>query len=173
MEQVITSREAISLLHRAGCSTAVSQHCKAVSQLAVKLARKLERKGTKIDVELVRIGGLLHDIGRSKTHDINHGVVGAEIVRSFDLPNSVIRIVERHIGSGIPAEEAVKLGLPNKDFIPETLEEKIISYADKLIERNHKISFDTALKSFSDKFGSSHAILNRFKQIHTELGLGE
>ena len=131
------------------------------------------RKGFKVDVELVRIGGLLHDIGRSKTQDIDHGIVGARIVSSFDVPNSIIQIVERHIGSGIPADEAVKLGLPNKDFIPATLEEKIVSYSDKLIEGNHKISFEAALKRFSDEFGSSHEILKRFKRIHTELQIGE
>ena len=171
MNQLITSREAISLLHRAGCSPPVIHHCKAVSNLAVKLARK-SKKGAKVDVELVRIGGLLHDIGRSKTHLIDHGVVGADIVRSFGLPDSVVRIVERHIGTGIPAEEAVKLGLPNRDFIPETLEEKIISYADKLIENNHEISFDEALKNLSYEFGERHPVVNRFRQIHTELGLG-
>ncbi|MFH0748905.1 MAG: TIGR00295 family protein [Candidatus Bathyarchaeota archaeon] len=170
MEQIITSDEAISILYRVGCSTAVIKHCKAVSNLAVKLAHRLEKKGVEVDVDLVRIGGLFHDIGRSQTHDIKHAIVGAEIMRSLHMSNSVIRIVERHIGSGIPANEAVKLGLPNKDFIPETREEKIVSYADKLIEGNHKISFDAALQRFSDEFGNSHTILTRFKQIHKELG---
>lgn len=173
MNWSITSKEAIDLLHRAGCSSLVIKHCKSVSNLAVKLAQKLERKGIKLDMELVRIGGLLHDIGRSKTHEIDHAIVGADIARSFDLPTSIIRVVERHIGSGIPANEAVKLGLPNRDFIPETLEEKIVSYADKLIEGNHEISFDEALKRLAGEFGESHAVVNRFKQIHFELRLGE
>lgn len=169
MKQPITSKEALKLLHRAGCSPQVIQHCKAVSKLAVSLATKLKRRGAKVDVELVRIGGLLHDIGRSKTHKIDHALVGAEILRSFSLPAPVIYIVERHIGSGIPADEAVKLGLPNRDFVPETLEEKIVSYADKLIEGNHEVSFDAALKKFSDELGETHAAVGRFKKAHAEL----
>lgn len=169
MKQSITSREAVELLRRAGCSPSVIQHCKAVSKLAVELARKLRNKGISVDVELARIGGLLHDIGRSKTHKIDHAVVGAEIIRSFGLPTAVVHIVERHIGSGIPADEAVTLGLPNRNFVPETLEEKIISYADKLIEGNHAISFDEALKKFAEDLGESHAAVDRFKKAHSEL----
>jgi len=169
LNRLITSRKAIGLLNRAGCSHAVIQHCKAVSRLAVKLARGIKNRGIRVDVQLVRIGGLLHDIGRSQTHEIDHAIVGADIVSSFNLPIPVIRIVEKHIWSGIPADEAVKLGLPNRDFLPETLEEKIVSYADKLIEGNHEISFEKALQRFSDEFGESHAIIHRFKQIHDEL----
>lgn len=172
LNHLITSGEALDLLRRASCSLLVIKHCKAVSKLAVKVARELRGKGVKVDLELVRVGGLLHDIGRSKTHGIDHAVVGAEIARSFNLPPAIVRIVERHMGSGIPAEEAASLGLPERDFTPETLEEKIVTYSDKLIENNHEISFDEALKRFSDEFGESHAIVNRFKRIHSELGFG-
>lgn len=169
MKRFISSREAVELLRRAGCSPSVIQHCEAVSKLAVEFARRLTSKGIKVDLELVRIGGLLHDIGRSRTHKIDHAVVGAEILHSFDLPTSVIHIVERHTGSGIPADEAVELGLPNRDFVPETLEEKIVSYADKLIEGNHEISFGEALRKFAEDLGESHAAVNRFKKAHSEL----
>jgi len=171
LKPLLTTREAISLLHIVGCSTAVIRHCKSVSNLAVKLACSL-KNGDKVNVELIKIGALLHDIGRSKTHKIDHGIVGADIVRSFGLPDSVVRIVERHVGAGIPADEAVKLGLPNRDFIPETLEEKIVSYADKLIENNHEVSYEEALKSLSSKFGDTNAMVNRFRQIYTQLGIG-
>jgi len=174
LKRLITSEEAIEILNKAGCSIQIIHHCKAVSNLAIKYAREIKIKGIKINVELVRIGGLLHDIGRSRTHGIDHAVIGADIVRSFDLPDSVVHIVERHIGSGIPAEETAKLGLPNRDFLPETLEEKVVSYADKLIEGNHEIGFDEALERFSREFGESNAIVKRFKRMHTELfqGLG-
>ena len=163
----------MSLLYKVGCSPSVIRHCKSVSNLAVKLATRARLKnGDNVNVELVKIGGLLHDIGRSKTHKIDHGLVGADIVRSFGLPDSIIHIVERHVGAGIPADEAVKLGLPNRDFIPETLEEKIVSYADKLIENNHEVSYDEALKSLSSKFGDTNAMVNRFRQIYTQLGIG-
>jgi uncharacterized protein len=141
----------------------------AVSNLAVKIAGKIKKKEANIDMKLVKIGGLLHDVGRAVTHNINHGVIGANILRSFDLPRPIVMIVERHVLAGIPAHEAVKLGLPNRDFLPETLEEKIVSYADKLIEGVYEISFNEALIRFSYEFGETHMMVGRFKQIHLEL----
>jgi uncharacterized protein len=46
------------------------------------------------------------------------------------------RICERHTGSGLTAEEIVSGGLPlpERDFLPETLEEKIICLADKFFQ---------------------------------------
>jgi len=170
LNQPISFKKAIDILHRTKCSSGVIQHCINVSSLAVKVGNKLNSKGVRVDLELVRIGGLLHDVGRSKTHEVSHGVVGADILRSMNLPLSVIHIVERHVGSGIPADEAVKLGLPNRDFIPETIEEKIVTYSDKLIEGDRKISFDEALTKLSNEFGECHAIVKRFKQIHSVIG---
>ncbi len=117
--------ECMALLKRAGCEENVIRHVKAVAALAVKMA---ERCGA--DVELVRAGALLHDIGRGKTHGIEHAVVGAQMLREWGYPEELARIVERHIGAGITAEEAKALGLPERDYIPETLEEKIVAEAD-------------------------------------------
>lgn len=118
-------RECIELLKRAGCGENVIRHIREVTRLAVKMA---ERCGA--DVNLVRAGAMLHDIGRGRTHGIEHGVVGAQMLREWGYPEELARIVERHIGAGIDEEEAEKLGLPRKNYIPETLEEKIVAEAD-------------------------------------------
>lgn len=169
MADLPSSRRAINLLKDAGCSFNVIKHCKAVSRKAVKIAKKLVRKGIPVDIELVKIGGLLHDIGRSKTHSINHALVGSEIAHSYELPESVVKIIERHIGSGITAEEASELGLPRRDFIPQTLEEKIVSYADKLIDRDHEIDFNEAFEKFILDLGLSHPAVPRLKKLHSEI----
>jgi uncharacterized protein len=169
LSHIPTYEEAISILEKVGCSHLIIQHCVNVSHLAVKIAQKLQAKGIDIDLALVEIGSLLHDIGRSKTHNIQHAFLGAQILTSFNLPESFIKIVERHIGSGIPSEEAVKLGLPNRDFIPHTLEEKIVSYSDKLINGNREMTFKEAFSRFSEDLGKSHPAITRFKKIHLEL----
>lgn len=83
---------------------------------------------------MVETGALLHDIGRAKTHGIRHAIEGAKTAESLGLPKEVIHIIERHIGAGLSAEVAASLGLPKKDFIPITLEEKIVCHADNLID---------------------------------------
>jgi uncharacterized protein len=160
---------ALKVLSDAGCSEQVISHCKAVSSLAVKFAEACQRNGISVDVELVRIGGLLHDIGRSKTHDVSHAVAGVEIARSLKLPRPVIDIIERHIGGGISADEARKLGLPEKDYFPLYLEEKLVAYADKLLEGSKVVPIEKTIKQFSQKLGPDHPSIDRIIRLRDEL----
>jgi len=160
---------ALKLLQEAGCSKRVIAHCKAVSALAVKFAEACKKNGLDVDVELVEVGALLHDIGRSKTHGVDHAVVGVEIAESLDLPESVVSIIERHIGGGIAAEEAKDLGLPVKDYFPATLEEKLVAYADKLIAGSRVVPIERTLEQFSRKLGEHHSAIDRIIRLHEEL----
>ena len=120
-------------------------------------------------MRLVEAGGLLHDIGRSKTHEVDHAVVGAELIRERDMPEELILVVERHIGAGIPADEAVELGLPEKHYLPESLEEKIVAYADKLISGRREVSIEVTIKDFSTKLGEDHPSIDRLWTLHYEM----
>ena len=87
MSSELPNREqALGLLRKYKCSPQVISHCLAVADLAVETAGKLEEKGHKIDIDLVEAGALLHDLGRSKTHGVDHGVVGAKLAESAGLP---------------------------------------------------------------------------------------
>ena len=169
MSERLPSRQtAIKLLKQTGCSPRVIQHCKTVAKLAVKIAKILQKKGYEVDIELVEIGALLHYIGRSKTHSVNHAFVGGRIAEDLSLPESVVRIVERHVGAGIPADEAEELGWPKRSFMPQTLEERIVTYADKLIEGTHRGSMEQAIESFSRKMGKNHPSIGRLKALDEE-----
>jgi len=164
-----TRAEALNFLAQAGCPKNVIEHCKAVSKFAVKIAKAFQEKGFNIDIELVEISGLLHDIGRSKTHTVNHGVVGGEIVRALGLSNSVVQVVERHVGGGIPKEEAKQFGWSPRDYLPQTYEEKIVCYADKRIESLRTVSIKRALKTYGARLGENHPALKRIKRLHEEI----
>ena len=71
-----------------------------------------------VNTFLVKNGALLHDIGRVKTHGIEHAVIGARILKDLGYSKEIVNIVERHIGAGIPIKEAKSLGLPPKDYLP-------------------------------------------------------
>jgi len=164
-----SSQMALSFLSKCGCSEKVIAHCKSVSALAVKLARICERRGLIVDVNLVGVGALLHDIGRSKTHGVKHAVIGVEIAKSLNLPELVMSIIERHIGGGISADEAKKLGLPVKDYFPVTIEEKLVAYADKLIEGSSVVPIEHTIQQFSRKLGENHPAIDRVIMLHEEL----
>jgi uncharacterized protein (TIGR00295 family) len=162
MSTIPNPGQCLRLLKEAGCSDEVINHCKAVRKIAVRIAKKAHA-----NIELVEAGALLHDIGRSKTQGIMHGIEGARIARELDLPDSIINIIERHLGAGIPKEEAITLGLPPKDYIPMTLEEKIVAHADNLIESNHEHHIEKEVEKALQKGQVKHA--KRLMQLHREL----
>lgn len=168
-EPLPTRREALTFLAKAGCSKSVVEHCKAVSAFATKIAQAYKKRKCDIDVQLVEISALLHDIGRSRTHTVDHASVGGEIVRSLGLPNSVASIIERHAGGGIPKKEARKLGWPTKDYLPQTLEEKIVCYADKRIEGLRIVSIEQTIKAYAAALGNNHPTIERIWQLHREI----
>jgi uncharacterized protein len=156
------------VLITAGCSKEVVAHCVAVSAIAVSLAGRVKAS---LDRELVRQGGLFHDIGRARTHGIDHAVAGVEIARELGFSEQLVHIIERHIGAGITATEAVRLGLPQKDYLPLTIEEKIVSYADNLTSSVREMPFYEALDRFKNILGPDHEGVGLFiKQHHEILG---
>lgn len=155
-------KQALLLLKENGCDETVIRHCIAVSALAVKIARKC-----RADVNLVEIGGLLHDLGRCKSHTMTHAVEGAKLARSLGLPPALVNIVERHIGAGILPDEAVKLGLPKKDYRPETLEEKIVAHADNLMSGDERTSVKAAA-AYLVRSGQQD-VARRILELHHDL----
>ena len=139
-----------------------------MAKIALKIAKRLKKKGFSVDLELVEIGALLHDIGRSKTHTVHHAIVGAKIAEQRGLPKSIVRIIERHVGGGITAQEAEKLGWPVKDYVPETLEEKIVCYADKLVEGNKEVPVEVTIRKLADELGDDHPAIERIRRLHEE-----
>ena len=52
---------------------------------------------------------------------------------------ALARICERHTGTGLTRQTIIERGLPDpqKDLLPETIEEQIICYADKFYSKSH------------------------------------
>jgi uncharacterized protein len=159
--------QAIKLLRKNHCPPQVVSHCIAVADLALETATKLEAKGLKINIQLVEAGALLHDLGRSKNHTVDHAIVGAQIAKEIGLPDPVIKIIKRHVGAGITAEEAKGLGWPKDNYTPQTLEEKVVSYADKLIDQSKRIPIETEIGRLQKENKSEAA--ERVRKLHEEI----
>ena len=143
----------------------VVQHCIAVCKKAMKIAANFDEA----DTDLIRKGALLHDIGRSRTHGITHAIEGVEIARGYGYSDEVLNIIERHIGAGITAEEAVKLGLPEKSYVPETLEEKIVAHADNLISGTKEVDVDFVIDKWKRTIEDSDDNIERLIELDNEL----
>lgn len=155
----------IELLEKENTPKNVIDHCKAVYLKAMEIAANFDN----VDEELIRKGALLHDIGRSKTHGITHAIEGVEIAKKYGYSQDVLNIIERHIGAGITKEEAVELGLPEKSYVPQTLEEKIVAHADNLISGSDEVDIDFVIRKWKRNIKDSDDNIERLIKLDNEL----
>lgn len=173
-----TIREAdIALLRQAGVSEEDIAHSVKVAEKALEIALRIPMK---LDLELVGRGALFHDLGKAKTHEIEHGKLGAEMGAAMGLPSAITKVMEKHIRGGLSVEEAIELGLPVKDYTLAALEERIIIYADRLVdiitdgivpigqEREAEERFEEILCTIP-KYGKNPPTLKRYLAYHQEI----
>jgi len=110
-------REIQRLLGRLKYRTSYGQnqyyHAIETSHLAAVIASELHA-----DVKIARMGGLLHDIGKAVTHEIDgpHAIVGAEIAKRYGVNPKVINCIASHHG----------------EVEPESIEAVIVAAADAI-----------------------------------------
>ncbi|MCK4525380.1 MAG: HDIG domain-containing protein [Candidatus Andersenbacteria bacterium] len=132
----------------------------------------------KVDFDLIISGCLLHDIGAfefMKNFDkfqkdyLKHGIIGGKILRKEGLKKEAL-IAERHIGSGLSKNYIIEnnLPLPKKDFLPVTLEQKLICYADKFHSKSNKKDTLKSNKKEMRKFEEEP--LRRFLELEKMFG---
>ena len=167
----------IELLRKAGVPEDDIAHSVKVAEKALEIA---DRTNHVLDFVLVGRGALFHDLGKAKTHDIEHGRIGAEMGTALGLPKEITAVMEKHIRGGLTAQEAIELDLPVKDYTLSTLEERIIIYADRLVDIITEDIVDIkkeieAEENFEDilrthvKYGKNDITLARYLEYHREI----
>jgi len=130
----IPSEDECLALHRSvGLPAPLVAHCRAVAGMVAGVTDTLGA-----NVALATAGALLHDIGRSRVTGIEHCAVGAVIAAEAGFHPGVVHIVRAHVGAGIPQREARALRLPPGDYLPRTLEARVVAACDNLFAGNHR-----------------------------------
>lgn len=140
-------------------------HSRQVADRCLQIVTK--HKELPVDRQFLEEAAMLHDIGVFRCHApsilcvgsepyIRHGLIGAELLRAEGLPRHA-RVAERHTGTGLTREqiERQQLPLPLQDFVPETIEEQIVCYADKFYSKSSPDRVRTVLETAQslEKFG--------------------
>lgn len=154
----------LDILKDEGCSDKVIRHCCIVNSVAMFIAKHCQA-----DLGLVNAGSWLHDVGRSRTHGVKHVSEGVAIARARDLPEPLVNIISRHIAAGFTRDEAMALGLPEGEYMPRTLEERIVCHADNLVGDDRIMSSTEALENLLARGYGVTA--QRMSAMHAELSL--
>jgi len=156
-------------------------HSILVAKKALDIATAFQprRPQHEIDLTFIYEAAMLHDLGifrcdapeifcTGKAPYICHGVIGREILESAGLPRHAL-VCERHTGAGLSRENVIqqKLPLPLRDYLPVSLEEKIICLADRFYSKtSHELFYEKNLRQIHHdmrKWGSE--ILVRFESL--------
>lgn len=164
-------KKEVEELIKHGCNDYIIQHGLLVMNVSNKMIKELKRAGVDIDEKSILRGAILHDIGRSKEHSVRHGFLGGEILKKDGYDRKVIKIVENHVGGGIDRQDCAKLGIPERDFIPTSLEEKIVCLADKYVEDNQIKPLEETLSKFDEILGEGNKANKRILKIKKEIEL--
>lgn len=157
------------------------RHSEQVTQKALTIAEQLS--DLKPNMEFISQAAMLHDIGIGLTHTpslgctgyypyVCHGVLGRRLLLKEGLFRHAL-VCERHVGVGIHAEEIERLNLPLpvRDMLPQTIEEKIICYADKFFSKaNNAKKNEKQISQIVNglrKYGIDKQL--RFQSLHAEL----
>ena len=155
-------------------------HSKLVTERALLVCDRHAELG--LDRGFVVEAAMLHDIGIFRCHApgiqcfgdepyLLHGRIGADLLRAEGHPRHA-RVCERHTGAGLSKEDIIAhdLPLPHQSFMPETLEEKAICYADKFYSKTHleRLRTDGQVVKCLDRVG--HDGVRRFEEWHNMAG---
>lgn len=154
----------------------VTVHSEQVAKKALLIARDLKLK---LDEKDIYCAAMLHDIGvvKCKAPDIYafgespyicHGIEGKKILESHGL-YQYANVCDSHTGSGITARQIISnnLSLPVKNYLPKSLLEKLICYADKFYSKGKNLTEEKSLGEVLQQM-KRHGddSLKRFNKLH-------
>lgn len=134
---------------------------------------------------MVEEAAMLHDIGIFLTDApgihchgtapyIAHGYLGADLLRKEHFSEATARVAERHTGSGITPADITDQHLPlpaDRSYMPESLLERLICYADKFYSKSGDIHKEKSLEKVISSMAKHGAdTLERFMLLHREFG---
>ena len=121
------------------------RHCIETSWLAVALAHELGA-----NVEIARIGGLLHDLGKAVDREMEgtHAALGAEIARRFGVGEETVHCIAAH----------------HEEIQPETTEALIVIIADAMSGSRPGARRDS-IEQYVKRLEALEAVANSFDGV--------
>ena len=151
---LMTRNECLELLLKYGTPEHVKRHCLMVSEVAINVAIALNNNGFNLDVNLIEISGLLHDIARKSK---NHEVVGAEIVRPYC--EAAAEVIATHMSRKFPEK------------IESFTEADIVALADRMVKEDEYVGYEARMTEILERYEAIPEAVARTKNniINTQI----
>ena len=147
MEEIPGEERCLLLLARHGVPERVISHSRKVTEIALKIAAPLLRRGLRLDMELLTAAGLLHDVAKGSSR---HAEVGMEIISAWGYPQ-VAAVVGSHIDI-----------IPAKDAPPG--EAEILYLADKLVSGDRYIALEERFRESEKRFSGDAEVATAIRR---------
>ncbi len=134
----LTEKECWELLRKHGTPGHVIRHCCAVSDAASRIAAQMIEHGVPLDLELIRMAGLIHDVARTSDH---HEQVGADILEDLGYYDEA-KIVRAHMRHRF-------------NDISEVTETDLMCIGDRLVKEDRYVGLDERVEYLINKPGKS------------------
>ncbi|MEW6178770.1 MAG: HAD-IIIA family hydrolase [Chloroflexota bacterium] len=130
-------------------------HVEMVAALAYQMAVWMRNSGQKVNPVLAQRGGLLHDLCKISARGTNilHGDMAADLLMEWHQ-NELAGIAATHMLFNL-LEEAKS---------PRSWEEKIVYYADKLVENGRVVPFSTRMDALRQRYAMDGALVERLAE---------
>lgn len=135
MKNRITKDEVNQLYEEWHTPDKVKAHCKAVSDVGVKLAEELNKHGYKLDIDLIRGSGLAHDVARTSE---KHAEVGYKILSDMGYYDEA-DIVRVH------------MTYPQYNSVEKLNECDIMCIADRVVKEDRYVGLDERMEYIINK----------------------
>ena len=128
-----------------GTPRSLLNHVEMVAAVAYRMALWLRARGEAADPVLAHRGGLLHDLAKIKEKENpdgrDHGWLAGELLESLGQP-VLAELARRH----------VLFGILEPDRAPRTWEEKLVFFADKLVEGSRVVTLEERLAALERRY---------------------
>ena len=163
-----------------GLPEGIKEHCIVVKEIALDIVKQIKEKNSQaeIDAEVIEAGALLHDIGRTRSHGVDHGYRGYMLMREANIDERVARCALVHVLGGFDKED-IRKEFPTDSrneikvsLMPKSIEEKIVCLADKNAEGTMQVTTKKRFSRWFKKYGKSSFLLKsryRIMQIEKDI----
>lgn len=130
-KKMLTRAECLEFYKKIDMPPHIRRHCMLVAEVSLFLGRLLNCNGSRLDLNMIEIGALLHDVGkeRSLVTGEDHAVLGAEMLTGIAPPGAT-RIVREHIW------------LEPSHIEGPITESLLVNYSDKRVKHEEVVSVE-------------------------------